>query len=233
MYRTGDRARWGADGVLEFLGRIDRQVKVRGFRIEPGEVEARLAAHPGVREAVVLVREDGSGENRLVGYVVPSGEGVGAAELREHLAAGLPEYMVPGALVVLESLPLTPNGKVDRAALPPPDGDGAAREFVPPRTPTEEVLAGIWAEVLRRERVGAHDDFFALGGHSLMATQVVSRVRDRLGAEVPLRELFEASTLEGFARRVEAGRAAERDDAPIGAQARAARTRRAPRRPQG
>ncbi len=232
MYRSGDRARWLPTGDLEFLGRMDRQVKVRGFRIEPGEVEARLAAHPEVREAVVLVREDASGEKRLVGYVVPAGEGVRAAELREHLSARLPEYMVPGTLVVLETLPLTPNGKVDRGALPAPDGAGA-REFVPPRTPTEEVVAGIWAEVLRLERVGARDDFFELGGHSLMATQVISRVRDRLGSGVQLRELFQATTLEAFARRVDAERAPERDDGPIGAQARAGRARRVSRRPQG
>ncbi len=202
LYRTGDRARWGADGVLEFLGRVDAQVKIRGFRIEPGEVEAQLAAHPAVREAVVLVREDAPGGKRLVGYVVPSAQGVSAAELREHLAGRLPEYMVPGALVVLEGFPLSPNGKVDRRALPAPEGADAA-QYVAPRTPTEEVLAGIWAAVLGVERVGVHDGFFALGGHSLVATRVISRVREALGAELPLRALFEAPTVAGLAGRVD------------------------------
>ncbi len=206
MYRTGDRARWGADGVLEFLGRIDQQVKVRGFRIEPGEVEAQLAAHPGVSEAVVVVREDSAsgvpGEKRLVGYVVPSGEGVRVEELREHLRARLPEHMVPSAVVVLVELPLSPNGKVDRRALPAPDGAGST-EFVPARTPAEEVLAEIWAETLRLERVGVTESFFELGGHSLLATRVVSRVRQVFGVEVPLRALFEGPTVAELAGRVE------------------------------
>ncbi|MBV9774929.1 MAG: amino acid adenylation domain-containing protein, partial [Gemmatimonadetes bacterium] len=202
LYRTGDRVRWGADGVLEFLGRTDTQVKIRGFRIEPGEIEALLAAHPGVRDAVVLVRQDTPGEKRLVGYVVPAEEEVSTEELRTYLKERVPEYMVPGALVVLEELPLTPNGKVDRKALPAPDGE--AVEYVAPRTGTEEVVAGIWAEVLRRERVGATEDFFALGGHSLLATQVMSRVQQALGVEVPLRALFEAPTVAGLAAQVDA-----------------------------
>ncbi|HEX8272438.1 MAG TPA: amino acid adenylation domain-containing protein [Longimicrobiaceae bacterium] len=206
MYRTGDRARWRQDGTLEFLGRTDQQVKVRGYRIEPGEVEAALRALPGVREAVVVAREDVAGERRLVGYVVlAAGAGLDEAGLRDRLRESLPDYMVPSAFVALEALPLTPNGKLDRAALPAPEAVGAgAREYVAPRGPTEEALAEIWAEVLRRDRVGAHDDFFALGGHSLMATQVISRVRGRLDAELQLRDLFAASTLEAFARRVEA-----------------------------
>ncbi|MEW5926516.1 MAG: amino acid adenylation domain-containing protein [Gemmatimonadota bacterium] len=202
MYRTGDRARWSADGVLEFLGRTDAQVKIRGFRIEPGEVEAQLARHPGVREAVVLVREDVPGEKRLVGYVVPSADGVRAAELKEHLSARLPAHMVPAALVALDGFPLTPTGKLDRRALPAP-GSGA-EGYAAPRTATEAALAGIWAEVLKTERVGIHDDFFALGGHSLLATRVASRVGEALGTEVPLRLLFEHPTLEGLAERVDA-----------------------------
>ncbi len=204
MYRSGDRARWGADGVLEFLGRIDHQVKIRGFRVEPGEVEARLAAHPEVREAVVLVREDAPGDRRLVGYAVPRSGGVAAAELREHLRLRLPEHMVPAALVLLDELPLTRNGKVDRAALPAPDGAGAARELVAPRTATEAMVAGIWAEVLGVERVGAADSFFELGGHSLLATQVVSRVRAACGVELPVRALFETPVLAELAERVDA-----------------------------
>ncbi|HEV2733750.1 MAG TPA: non-ribosomal peptide synthetase, partial [Longimicrobiaceae bacterium] len=206
MYRTGDLGRLRRDGQLEYAGRADQQVKVRGFRIEPGEIETLLRSHPGVREVVVVAREDAPGDRRLVGYVVPAADAApGEAELRGWLRERLPEHMVPASLVALEALPLTPNGKLDRAALPAPEAVGAgAREYVAPRGPVEETLAEIWAEVLRRERVGAHDDFFALGGHSLMATQVISRVRDRLGAELQLRELCEASTLEVLARRVEA-----------------------------
>jgi amino acid adenylation domain-containing protein len=204
MYRTGDRARWTAAGVLEFLGRVDDQVKVRGFRIEPGEVEAALERHPEVREAVVVVREDEPGDRRLVGYVVPADGAVAASALRGWLGERLPEYMVPSAVVVLEKFPLTPSGKVARRALPAPDGADRAAEYVAPRTPTEETLAAVWAEVLRRERVGAHDDFFALGGHSLLATRVVSRLRAALGVELELRTVFEAPTLAGLAERVDA-----------------------------
>ncbi|HEX7238763.1 MAG TPA: amino acid adenylation domain-containing protein, partial [Longimicrobiaceae bacterium] len=206
LYRSGDRARWTAAGELEYLGRIDAQVKIRGFRIEPGEVEAALAALPAVREAAVAVREDVPGEKRLVGYVVPADGTVAApAELRAQLAARLPEYMVPSALVVLESLPLTATGKTDRRALPAPEpGGGAGTEYVAPATAAEETLAGIWAEVLRLERVGVHDDFFERGGHSLLATQVISRARQAFGVEVPLRALFEAPTVAGLAGRVEA-----------------------------
>ncbi|HEX7240625.1 MAG TPA: amino acid adenylation domain-containing protein, partial [Longimicrobiaceae bacterium] len=196
LYRTGDRVRWLADGVLEYLGRTDEQVKVRGFRIEPGEVEAVLLAHPGVREAVVVARE-----GALVGYVTGT---AGSGELREDLRASLPEHMVPSALVVLEALPLTPSGKLDRRALPAPGAGTSGVEYVAPRSPTEEVLAGIYAEVLGTERVGTRDGFFELGGHSLLATRVVSRVRGALGVELPLRAVFEAPTGAGLAGRVEA-----------------------------
>jgi amino acid adenylation domain-containing protein len=203
LYRTGDRARWLPDGVLEFLGRLDQQVKVRGFRIETGEIEHILREDPRVGDAVVVARADGPGEKRLVAYVVPrDGAAPTAAALREGLAARLPAYLVPGAFVLMDALPLAASGKVDRRALPAPQTDGDA--FVPPRTPTEEVLAGIWAELLHVERVGAEDDFFALGGHSLVATQVVSRVRQAFGVEPPLRDLFEAPLLAAFAERVDA-----------------------------
>jgi natural product biosynthesis luciferase-like monooxygenase protein/amino acid adenylation domain-containing protein/FkbM family methyltransferase len=209
-YRTGDRARWLADGTLEFLGRVDDQVKVRGFRVEPGEIEAALEAHDGVRGAAVVVREDAPGDRRLVGYVVPAGDSaLTAAELREHLKARLPEYMVPSAFVVMDAFPLTPSGKVARRALPAPDGAAGTEAWEAPRTPAEEILAGIYAEVLRVERVGAHDDFFALGGHSLLATRVTVRVRQAFGVELPVRALFEAPTVAGLAPRIEALRGDE------------------------
>ncbi|HEX8212567.1 MAG TPA: amino acid adenylation domain-containing protein [Longimicrobium sp.] len=194
MYRTGDRVRWRAGGELDFLGRVDDQVKLRGFRIEPGEIEEALRAEPGVRDAVVVVREDTPGDRRLVAYVVAVAD---PAALRDAVRARLPEYMVPAAVVVLDALPLTPNGKVDRKALPAPEYGG--RGYVGPRTEVESALAGIWAEVLGVERVGVEDDFFALGGHSLLATQVVARVRDRMGAELPLHLLFRTPTVVALA----------------------------------
>ncbi|TSC19081.1 non-ribosomal peptide synthetase, partial [Corallococcus sp. Z5C101001] len=175
MYRTGDRVRWLATGELEYLGRIDFQVKVRGFRIELGEVESALASQAGVRESVVVVREDAPGDKRLVAYV--AGTGLEAAELRKGLKQRLPEYMVPSAFVVLGGLPLTPNGKVDRRALPAPEGPSGQGEYVAPRTATEEKVATLFAQLLRMERVGAEDSFFELGGHSLLAMQLASRLR--------------------------------------------------------
>jgi amino acid adenylation domain-containing protein len=206
LYRTGDLARWLADGRIEFLGRNDFQVKIRGFRIEPGEVEAALMSHGAVRQAQVLAREDRPGEKQLVAYVVG---GVDTGELRAHVRRSLPEYMVPAAFVVLEALPLTPNGKVDRDALPAPELASAEETYVAPRTPAEEVLAGIWAEVLRLERAGVHDNFFELGGHSLLATRVVSRIRAVFGVELPLRALFEGPTTAEMAARVEEMRRAD------------------------
>ncbi|HEX8273216.1 MAG TPA: amino acid adenylation domain-containing protein [Longimicrobiaceae bacterium] len=204
LYRTGDRARRLADGTLEFLGRTDAQVKVRGFRIEPGEVEAALAAAPGVRDAVVVAREDAPGERRLVGYAVPADGGTTAAGLRAHLAARLPEHMVPSAIVLLEAMPLTPTGKADRRALPAPDGAHADAAPAAARTPTAEVLAGMWGELLGLERVGPDDGFFELGGHSLLATQLASRVRRAFGVELPVRAVFEAPTPAALAERVDA-----------------------------
>ncbi|WP_037842777.1 non-ribosomal peptide synthetase [Streptomyces sp. NRRL F-6628] len=178
MYRSGDVARWRADGSLEYLGRADNQVKVRGFRIELGEIETALGRHPDVRDAVVAVHRDGTGRQRLVGHLVTDRE-LTTGELRSHLAGSLPDYMVPGLYVRLERLPLTPSGKVDRRALPEPDfrAERGGADHTPPRNRAEEVLAGVWAEVLGIERVGVHDNFFDLGGDSILSIQVVSRAR--------------------------------------------------------
>ncbi|HEV2145827.1 MAG TPA: amino acid adenylation domain-containing protein [Longimicrobiaceae bacterium] len=208
MYRSGDRVRWCGDAELEYLGRLDEQVKIRGFRIELGEIEAALFAHPGVREALVLARDNGSGERRLVAFVVPAAEGVSTAELRGWLRERLPEYMVPAGVTALEAFPLTPNGKLDRRALPSAEAGAPTGGYAAPRTPTEEVVAGIWADVLRIERVGVEASFFQLGGHSLLATRVVARVRSALGVELPLRTLFEAPTVARVAAEVDALRRA-------------------------
>ncbi|HEX5872801.1 MAG TPA: condensation domain-containing protein, partial [Longimicrobium sp.] len=204
MYRTGDRVRWTAAGTVEYLARLDGQVKVRGFRIEIGEIEATLRRHADVADCAVVARAAG-GDTRLVAYVVG---GADAEALRAHLRETLPDYMVPSAFVAMDALPITPNGKVDRKALPEPDFAAAADAYTAPRTPTEEVLAGIWAEVLNVARAGVHDDFFALGGHSLLATRVVSRIRAVFGVEMPLRQIFEGATVAQVAERVEALRRA-------------------------
>jgi hypothetical protein len=204
MYRTGDLVRWRSDGELEFLGRIDHQVKIRGFRIELGEVEAALQSQASVSQAVAVVREDQPGEKRLVAYVVGAGgEDVDVEALRASLRRGLPDYMTPSAIVVLEALPLTANGKVDRKALPAPEGRPEGLEYVAPRTPVEATLAGIWAEVLGLERVGVHDNFFELGGHSLLAARVAAQVREALGLELPIKLLFEAPSIAELGEHVE------------------------------
>ncbi len=206
VYKTGDLVRYRADGNLEFLGRIDRQVKIRGFRVELGEIETVLGEHPGVRQVVVDAREDGPEGKRLVAYVVgDSDRAVSAAELRSFLKERLPEYMLPAAFVKLEAIPLTANGKIDHRALPiPQHADLATAEaFVAPRTPVEEALARIWAEVLGVERVGVHDGFFDLGGQSLLATRVLSRLRQAFRVEVPLRRLFDTPTVAELAGIIE------------------------------
>ncbi len=203
LYATGDLARFRADGELEFLGRIDQQVKIRGFRIEPGEIEATLAAYPGVREAAVVPREDEPGERRLVAYVVPErrGEAPGMEEVRSFLRERLPEHMLPGALVALDALPLTPNGKLDRRALPAPEGARMALRvgYVAPRTEVERSLAAIWREVLRIEQVGLNDNFFDLGGHSLHLLQIQGRIRESLGTEIAILDLLTHSTVSALA----------------------------------
>src|SRR6185369_15527537 len=219
LYCTGDLVRWTRAGHLEFFGRLDDQVKIHGFRIELGEIEAELSALAGVSRAVVVAREDlaqpdrsvrSPGERRLVAYVV--GDAAPGA-LRQGLRGRLPEHMVPSAFVTLAALPLTPSGKVDRKALPAPERQQSEEDWLAPRTPVEEVLAGIWAELLGLDRVGAADHFFALGGHSLLATRVLSRLRRAFGIELPLRDLFEVPTLAGLASRIETSLQTLRSDA--------------------
>jgi amino acid adenylation domain-containing protein len=206
MYRSGDMGRWRSDATIEYLGRNDRQVKVRGFRIELAEIEAQLLQHFQVKDAVVIAREDVPGEKRLVAYITqPDQSGPSVEELREHLKMMLPEYMVPSAFVILESLPLTPNGKLDRCALLAPEiGAYVSRQYEPPQGEVEVVLSEIWQELLRLERVGRQDNFFELGGHSLLATLVISRIRELLQVELPIRALFDAPTLRKLSVRVKA-----------------------------
>jgi amino acid adenylation domain-containing protein len=210
LYRVGDLARYLPDGELEYLGRLDHQVKIRGFRVELGEIEAALDHHPEVREAVVIAREEGA-TRTLLACVVPATadekEGL-IEELRSHLSARLPAYMVPAGFLLLPALPLTSNGKVDRKALARlahgerrADRDSAGG-YVAPRNPIEEMLAPLWEEVLGIERVGVHDDFFTLGGHSLLGVQLVSRVRDLFGVKLPVRTLFHATTIGELAERI-------------------------------
>lgn len=200
IYRTGDLGRTLPDGGIEFVGRKDQQVKIRGYRVEPGGIEAALAAHPAVRECAVAVREDQPGEKRLVAYaVLREGREAGPSELRDFAQSKLPDYMVPAAIVLLDRLPLTQNRKLDHRALPAPTYQSEAAAFVAPRTPNERAIAAIWAELLNVGPVGVHDSFFELGGHSLLATRVVSRIRATLQTDLPLRALFERPTVAGLA----------------------------------
>ncbi|MEU0009582.1 amino acid adenylation domain-containing protein, partial [Streptomyces sp. NPDC006314] len=203
MYRTGDVVRWTADGGLEFVGRADDQVKVRGFRIELGEIEAAIGSDPDVVHCAVIVREDRPGDQRIVAYVVPrEGREADPAGLRRRLRKTLPDHMVPSAVVPVVRLPLTANGKLDRKALPVPDQAPAAIGGRGPRTPHEEVLCDLFAEVLGLEEIGIDDDFFDLGGHSILATRLVSRVRNRLGVELPIRAMFDTPTVAGIASHI-------------------------------
>ncbi len=201
LYRSGDLVRWNMEGQLEYLGRLDHQVKIRGLRIELGEIEAQLLAQPAVREALVVAQE-GPGGARLVGYV--AGRDIDAGTLRERLGRTLPDYMVPGALVVLEALPLNANGKVDRKALPAPEQAGE-RAYEPPQGEAEEALAAIWAEVLGIERVGRHDNFFELGGHSLLAIRITALLAQRHACELAVRHFFDAPTIKALAAHLPAG----------------------------
>ena len=205
LYKTGDLGRWLPDGTIEYRGRNDFQVKVRGFRIELGEIEARLAEHPDVHEAVVLAREDSPGDKRLVAYIVTNHHAAPSNDtLRTYLNGVLPEYMVPAAYVTLDAFPLNANGKVERKALPAPDGDAyLSRAYEAPVGEIEQALAQIWSEILKVEQIGRHDHFFELGGHSLLAATQIARIRQVLGVEVPLKELFAQPELAAFAAVVQ------------------------------
>ena len=211
MYRTGDLARWRDDGVLEFLGRADQQIKLRGFRIELGEIESALKSQQGVSQAAVIMREDGGSGKELVAYLAPvDGELLDSALLQRNMGMRLPDYMVPSAFVVVDKLPLTPNGKLDRRALPAPQRQ--TETYRAPQTPDEEILCGIFASVLSLERVGVDDNFFAIGGHSLTATRLVSQIRTALKIDVPLKLLFESPTVAQLGRHL---RKAESARAPL------------------
>jgi acyl carrier protein len=208
LYRTGDLARYLPDGQLDYLGRLDHQIKLRGFRIELGDIEAALGRHASVREVVVMVREDGGGEKRLVAYLTTNGraDAPEASQLRQYLKEKLPDYMIPNWFVVLEEMPLTPNGKINRKALPAPEQRreaGAENDFVAPRTATEESVAQIWREVLGVAEVSVTDNFFALGGHSLLATQALAKLCESIHLELPLRVVFESPTVAELAAAID------------------------------
>jgi acyl carrier protein len=205
FYRTGDLVRMRADGVIEFIGRADEQVKIRGYRVELGEIEAILRTHSGLKEAIVVSREETNAHRKLIGYYVPSaGAKVSVGDLLAFLKEKLPFHMVPSAFVRLDTLPMTPAGKVDRGALPEP-GRGRpdlSSRFVAPRTPMEEAIARIWERVLGLEGIGVEDNFFDLGGHSLLATQVITQIRETLQMETPLESLFMLPTVAALAEHL-------------------------------
>ncbi len=208
MYATGDLARWTvrgegeAGGQLEYLGRADDQVKIRGFRIEPGEIEAALLRHPAIAAAAVTAREDTPGRRHLAAYLAPAPAAAmpATADLRAHLAAALPDYMIPATFTTLDALPLTPSGKLDRRALPAPGRDPATAGYAPPRTPAEKAIAAIWADVLGTARVGIHDNFFELGGDSILSIQIVSRAR-RAGLSLESQDIFLHQTIAELASK--------------------------------
>jgi acyl carrier protein len=205
LYRTGDLARYLPGGAIEYLGRTDHQVKIRGFRIELGEIETALEEHDSVGQAVVMAREDLPGDKRLVAYIVPEIEQTpSAGELRQYLKEKLPEYMVPNAFVTLEKFPLTPNGKIDRRALPVPEADRQTEAgYIAPRNEVEEIIAGIWQELLNVKNIGVNDSFFEVGGHSLLAIRAVSQLNKAFQIAIPLRSFFESSTIAGLSQIIE------------------------------
>jgi hypothetical protein len=202
LYRTGDLARWRGDGTIEFLGRLDQQVKLRGHRIELGEIESVLREHPDVRECAVVASQKSPTDTRLIAYIVPASRNVPAiSDLRRFLEPKLPDYMIPTAFVEMEWLPLTPNGKLDRKGLPLPEArrPDAENNFVPPRSDKEQAIANVWRELLHVERVGLHDNFFDLGGHSLLVVQAQAKLREVLNADVPVVRLFQYPTVSALA----------------------------------
>ncbi len=204
LYRTGDLVRLLPDGQIDYLGRIDEQIKIRGFRIEPNEVVTAIGRHSSVAESAVIAWQDATGENRLVAFVAPlPGAEISQASLQEFLRLSLPEYMVPSIFISVKEIPRTPHGKVDRAALPDPALQTGGPEYVAPRTPAEKRLAAILASLMGLERVGVNENFFLLGGHSLLGTQVIARVRDGFGVELPLRSLFDAPTISDLSVEIE------------------------------
>jgi acyl carrier protein len=220
LYRTGDLARYLPDGNIDFIGRTDHQVKVRGFRIELGEIESVLNQNQSLKEGVVILREDIPGDKRLIAYLVPGNgneRALDTVEIRNFMREKLPEYMIPTAFVQLDKIPRTLIGKVDRKALPAPDNDRAEliREYIAPRNPVEEMIANLWAETLGVERVGMNDNFFDLGGHSLMATQIVTRLKKSFHVDIPLRNLFEAPTVANLALSIAEAQAEEIDNAQL------------------
>jgi len=225
LYRTGDLGRWRPEGEIEYLGRLDFQVKLRGQRIELGEIDAALREHAGVADAVCTLRQDPPAGARIVAYVVARGAVPAAPALRAWLAERLPDHMVPTAWVFLDALPLSPAGKVDRRALPAPQNERTA-ERVGPRDGDEETVLAIWSEVLGRDDLGMTDDFFAAGGHSLVATRVMNRLRERTGVALPLRVLFQHPTAEALTAALRAARARSAAPVPAGALRRTARERR-------
>ncbi|MCC6605912.1 MAG: non-ribosomal peptide synthetase, partial [Anaerolineae bacterium] len=218
LYRTGDRGRYRPDGLLEILGRVDHQIKIRGMRIEPGEIAAVLQEHTAIQTALV-VPWDNEGEKQLAAYLVaPSAGASFPTDLRQFAGERLPTHMVPTAFILLDALPMNANGKVNRQALPPPAAAIPALPYAAPQTPFEEIMITIWQEVLGPAQIGIHNNFFDLGGHSLLATQIISRVRDQFEVDLPVRALFEHATIAALSARVEAiimAELAELDDEAV------------------
>jgi acyl carrier protein len=207
LYRTGDLARYLPDGNIELLGRVDQQVKIRGHRVELGEIEALLNEHPAVRESVVIAKEGVNGDKRLIAYIIPrEGQNPNRHQLRQYAQERMPDFMVPAQVVFMKAFPQTPNLKIDRKALPPPEADVKEEEsnFEPPATEVEAAVAELWRELLGVQRIGRRDNFFESGGHSLLAMQCVVRVHDRFGVDLPLKNLFERPTVAGLAEAIEA-----------------------------